>query len=200
MAEVDIYNAALIKLGEKTITTVDDDVKAARTLKEIYAQQRDLELRKHIWNFAKVRDELDESSSAPDFGFTYSYDLPDDFLRLVYPDRSIWAYAIEGDKLLTDYPSGYVVYIAQITDTDVMDVSFKEVLACKLAMEVCVALADDNVRLKDLAALYVEALREARTVNAMDDGPKWLESETWLDSRLAGVAGPRGIREGLPGA
>ena len=56
--DVDIVNAGLIKLGEATITTLADDVKAARLANAIFADQRDVVLRAHPWNFAMARAEL----------------------------------------------------------------------------------------------------------------------------------------------
>lgn len=76
--DVSIVNAALIRLGEATITALSDDVKAARLANEIFADQRDAVLRAHPWNFAARRaliSGLDRND--PDWGFARKYILPD---------------------------------------------------------------------------------------------------------------------------
>ncbi len=197
-SEIEIVNRALIKLGEKTILSLDDDKKAARIMKTLYGPTRDYVLRGHPWSFAIKRVELARNTADPVFAYAYSYKLPSDCLRVLIPNREIWAYGIEGRNLNTDYGDALIKYIARITDPNIFDPSFGESLACKLAAEGAVSLTDNDARHKAMVQLYNLSITEARSVNAMEAGPKWIESEEWVDSRRVGVAGTTGIHRGQP--
>jgi hypothetical protein len=197
-SEIEIVNRALIKLGEKTILSLDDDKKSARTMKALYAPTRDYVTRNHPWNFAIKRIELARNTADPVFGYQYSYKLPSDCLRVLIPNREIWVYGIEGRNMNTDYGDAFIKYIARISDPNTFGESFQESLACKLAAEGCISLTDNDARHKAMVQLYNLSIMEARSVNAMEAGPKWIESEEWLDSRRVGVAGTTGIHRGQP--
>lgn len=195
---VDICNRALIKLGEKTILSLDDDSKPARTMNILYEPTRDYLLRHHTWNFAIKRIEMAQNIDAPVYDYSYSYKLPTDCLRVIIPSRDLWEYAIEGENLVTDYPSTYLKYIRRVTDPNSFDALFEESLACKLAAEAATTLTDNDARHKDMVGLYDKSIADAKSVDAMEDGPKWVTSEEWLDSRRTGVAGPTGIHRSQP--
>lgn len=195
---VDICNRALVKLGEKTILSLDDDSKPARTMNLLYEPTRDYLLRHHIWNFAIKRVELAQNSTGPEYDYSYSYKLPSDCLRVIIPNREIWEYAIEGQNLVTDWGDAMLKYIRRVEDPNEFDALFEESLACKLAAEGATTLTDNDARHKDMIALYDRSIADAKSVDAMEDGPKWITSEEWLDSRRTGVAGPTGIHRSQP--
>ena len=197
-SEIEICNRSLIKLGEKTILSLDDDTVVARLCNVLYAPTRDYLLRSHPWNFAIKRTEMPRNAADPVYDYAYAYKLPSDCLRVIIPSRNMWAYGIEGDTLVTDYPSGHLKYIAQITDPNQFDVSFAEALACKLAAELAVPLTDNDSRHVNMVQLFDMSIVEARKNDAMEDGPKWITSEEWLESRRMGVSGPTGIHRGQP--
>ena len=65
---VEIGNIALVNLGEDTITSLSDDVKAARLINRRYAPIRDAVLRAHPWNCAMARAQLASVDPAPVWG------------------------------------------------------------------------------------------------------------------------------------
>ena len=197
-SEIEICNRALIELGEKTILTLLDDNKRARICNVLYAPTRDLVLRKHPWNFAIKRVELAQNTADPIYDYSYSYQLPTDCLRVLIPSREIWEYGIEGTNLVTDYPDAMLKYIARITDPNVFDASFMDALIFKIAGAAAISLTDNDARHKDMVQLYIQSIRDAKSVNAMEKGPQWITSEQWLESRRMGVAGPTGIYQGSP--
>ena len=192
-SSTEICNRALVKLGEKTILDLSDDSKPARICNLLYEPTRDYVLRSHPWNFAIKRVELAQNVAGPLYDYDYSYTLPADCLRVIIPNRDIWQYGIEGGNLVTDYPDAFLKYIARIEAPNEFDVSFMEALVCKIAAESAIALTDDNARHKAMVQLYQMAITDARSVNAMEAGPKWIESEEWIGSRYQGVAGPTGV-------
>lgn len=76
------------------------------------------------WSFAKTRERIQAASPAPDFGWAYSFALPEDFVTLVglneiYADTPSDLFEIESGYLLTDcVSSGEAIdleYIAKPT-------------------------------------------------------------------------------------
>lgn len=197
-SETEICNRALIKLGDKTIILIGEDSKRGRACGVLYAPTRDYVLRSHPWNFALKRVQLARNVADPVYDYAYSYKLPSDCLRVIIPNREHWEYGIEGRDLVTDYPDAWLKYIRRVTDVNQFDVTFTESLACKLAAELAVLLTDDNARHVDMVQLYDKSITLAKGVDAMEDGPKWITSEEWLDSRRSGVSGPTGIHRGQP--
>ena len=66
-SDVDIASNALHEIGEKSITSLDDDSDRARLVKQFYAVTRDATLRAHPWNFATTRRSLAQETAAPVF-------------------------------------------------------------------------------------------------------------------------------------
>jgi hypothetical protein len=74
--DVDIVNAALIRLGERTIASLAEPVKPAQLAGALFADLRDTLLREHPWNFALTRASL--VLPAPAAGrFSGAWLLPD---------------------------------------------------------------------------------------------------------------------------
>jgi hypothetical protein len=78
-AELDIINAALVLIGEPTISDINDAKnETARKVKVRWPILRDGLLRLHPWNCTRERAVLIKDSVAPLFGFAYKYPLPAD--------------------------------------------------------------------------------------------------------------------------
>lgn len=191
ISETEICNRALIKIGAKTILNMDDDNKRARNCRVIYPRERNTLMRSHPWKFAIKRQSLALSTEVVP-GWDYVYALPSDILRVIYPDVNIHLYRIEQDKLLTNVPLTYIRYIFEEENPAKFDESFATTLACKMAMELAKSIADNDALREDMAQDYARAISDARSVNAMEDGPSWIDSEEWLSSRYMGIAGPTG--------
>ena len=68
VSEVDICNAALIKLGdENTISAIGQDGREGEVCELMYSQVRDRLLASHPWNFAIGRSTLTADTATPDF-------------------------------------------------------------------------------------------------------------------------------------
>lgn len=201
-SQVSIVNRALVKLGESTVLLLTDNVKQARTMAAIFDDTRDAELRANRWKFAIKRAQLSALVDAPQFGYSYQYELPDDYLALVQvgefyvrtgmKQRAPWS--IEGRRLLTDQAAPLAIrYVSRVTDTSQFDALFVDSLACRLAMEACEALTQSDTKFQRVAAMRAEALKQALRVDAIENPPDelpdgtWLESRTGLSTRLGGA-------------
>lgn len=188
-SEVSIANRALQKLGAKRITSLTDDSVNARACNACYETLRDAELRKHTWSFAVSRAALAADGTAPDWGRDNSYELPADFIKLLpdYPEdvTNDKDWQIEGRKIYTDDTAPlYIRYIARVTDPNLMDVLFREVLACRMALEMCEELTQSNTKKESIRADMKEIMIEARRNNAFENISSEPPIATWDTARL----------------
>jgi hypothetical protein len=142
MDDLTIANRALGRLGARAISSLSDTTAEAKACAAAYEHVRDEALRSHRWNFARKRATLTVLEDAPEFEWSYQYDLPADCLRVMEINESdVWAlpsplFEIEGRRILTDSPTLQLKYIAMVTDADLYDVLFVRVLVLSLAAEI----------------------------------------------------------------
>lgn len=195
---IQVANRALTKLGSGRITSLSDDVKAARSINSCFEDIRDDELRANRWQFAMKRVSLAALASSPEFGFTYQYALPADFLRLdmindEYPaavmDNYIGAetqeYMVEGNLILTDIEAPLKLrYISRIDDPNQWDVNFREMVASRIAMEICEDLTQSDTKKQSAARDYDRAKKVAIRIGAIEKPPATPPDNTWIISRI----------------
>lgn len=195
---IEIANAALTKLGSARITSLADDVKAAREIAARFDAVRDDELRAYRWQFSVKRAQLAALVDAPEFGWTYQYPLPSDCLRIdqindqfpsVVMDNYISTeaadYVIEANRILTNIDGPLKLrYCARIDDPNSWDVSFREALACKLAAELCEALTQSNEKRRLAWEEYQQSIRRAVRSNAIERAPINPPDDAWIFARI----------------
>ncbi len=180
--DVEICNAALGRLGVETITALADSNPRARLCNILYDKRRDTLLRMHPWNFATVRDSLTEDATAPDHGYTRRYELPTGCLHVRTIDSEL-PWEVESGFILTDDPECLIKYTARVTDVELFDVCFSEMLAIDLAHEMCMPLTGSASRKESLKEDLKRALQEARSMNAFEKSPPVVIADKWLNAR-----------------
>lgn len=188
VSDVSIANLALQKLGAARITTLTEDSRSARSVNACYEHLRDLELRKHKWNFAIKRTTLAPSSVEPEFDYDYAFPLPSDCLRLLPPARNSLDWKIESHEgtpsiLTNDGNTLEILYIGKITDPTKFDECFVEMLACKIADHCCEELTQSNTKKADVRAEYREALNSAKRMNAFENTSDEPPDDPWYEAR-----------------
>jgi hypothetical protein len=191
-SEVDICNIGLSRLGNGLqISSLTENIKAARLCNLNYTTIRDAALRAHPWNFAIRRAVLAQDATAPAFEFSYRYALPDEpayCLKIIrtsmeadgYPDD----YRIEGRFLLSNEGSVSIEYIARITDVAQYDSQFVDVLAQMIAAELCAPLTENATMTKMLWDIYKAKLPESRTSDAQEGTPRSFIADAWISARI----------------
>lgn len=187
-SEVSIANRALQKLGATRIASLSDASTSARAANACYEILRDAELRRHAWNFAISRAALAADATAPDWGRANAFELPTDFLRLLppYPEDNLNTldWQIEGRKIYTDDSAPlYIRYVAQVTDPNTMDPLFRELLASRMAVEMCEELTQSNTKKAALRDEIKETIAEAKRTNAIENVSAETPEDTWLTAR-----------------
>lgn len=196
--QVEIVNRALYKLGALAIMSMGDNNKQARIMSGLWDTVRKAELRRHLWAFALRRTTLPALGDAPAWGFQIQYQLPADYLRMVqanefyvtpsmqdYRNEDDSPYAVEGSKLLTDFPAPLKLrYVADITDPGAFDALFVEALAAKLAYEACESITQSNEKKKVAGQDYTSALKAAAMVAAIEKPPQGIADDSWMLIRI----------------
>ena len=165
---VQICNSALNQLGASSITALTDDSKNARLCNERYTTIRDAVYRSHPWNCLIKRVQLAQDSDTPAWGFDYQYTLPADCLRILGIKDYNSDYKIEGRKLLISESEVYLIYLAQITDVNELDVLLRETISAHLAQDIAYAITANLQVSRLMAEKYQAKLSEARHADSSE--------------------------------
>lgn len=194
-SSVAICNQALVKVGAERITSLLDDDESAKVLNAIYEIKRDAELAAHPWTFAIKRASIPASSTAPAFGWAYSYPLPADYLALVevgenftfYDSPTGALFALESDPatggmaILTDQPTPLDIrYIYKVTNPGLFPAPFVESFACRLAAEIVERRTQSLPKRQQAWDEYRMAIRTARRMNAIEQPAKQIPASSWV--------------------
>ncbi len=192
----EIVNMALCRIGAPTVVNYETDASVpAQKARLFYNADRRALLRRAWWRFAKGRESLAVSATAPDFEYDNAFALPSDFiaLRYIYDEAgdeegtvSPYTASIEGDYILSNEDTMKIVYTANITDTAKFDDLFVQVLVAQLALHLVFPLvklaavgAADRLKLE-----LDDLLKEVRMMDLAEQNLVGRNSRrTWLDAR-----------------
>jgi hypothetical protein len=181
---VDTINEALDRVGERPITSLSDGTPPANLASRMWPNTRDKVLRDHPWNFAVKRTITAPDTAAPDWGFLYQHSLPSNCLRLIeIRDLDRDQYQLESNKILTDEDTLYIRYIARITDPNEYDALFFDAVATRLAFDMCESLNQSNSKQKLLWDQYQDAIKRARSTDAVENPPSVFAEDRWIEVR-----------------
>lgn len=186
---------ALAKIGSNRLNNLETDATPqAIYCRTHYEQTRDALIRSHYWRFASARAELSADVDTPAFEWDYQFSLPNDFLALksIYEDnnspdsKTIYSFAIEGKKILTNESTCQIRYVKKVTDVTEFDPLFVEVLVLQLALKLVGALSGGDAKLQDIIQRELAAM--TRKVRALDRQETSTIGRanigTWIDARL----------------
>lgn len=121
-----VYNIALAAMGERSLDTLTDSGEARRVLDEIWTRGGGaikFFLEQGHWNHAMRAIKIDASTSVdPDFGFTYAFDKPSDFVRLnqissgEHFGEPLTRYEFEANYIYADVDPIYMRYVSDDSD------------------------------------------------------------------------------------
>lgn len=165
---IEIANSALVKLGAKTIISLDDGSKEADLCKLRLDPCRDTVLRMHPWNCAMRRVQLAPLVTPPPFDWSHQFQLPSDCLRVIEVcghER----YLIEGRRILADATLLDIIYIYRITDPVEIDALLGEAIACWLAYDIGYALVQSPQAREYARAQFDQIIRTAKHTDAIEN-------------------------------
>ncbi|QDP67286.1 MAG: hypothetical protein Unbinned4614contig1000_3 [Prokaryotic dsDNA virus sp.] len=200
--EVNLANMALTMLGQQPISALTDSNNRAVMANARYADVRDSVLRAHPWNCAVKRDSLTARAAAtgllgaPKWGYTKTYALPSDFVRMVSIEDPTQEYTIEAGNredthssandlvLLTDASEMNIKYIYRLTNVAKMDDTLKHAIAVRLAAELAHAVTGDSGKEGQMMQKYQAMLMQAQWEDSVQHNTtETIHGGLWLESR-----------------
>ena len=168
----DICNMAISRLGQPKINDIGENSAAAIACRDHFEPVRDALLRGHPWNFATVRADLAEGAT-PEYGWSRSFALPNDFLRLntvngVEASRCEADYSLTFRTIYSNADTLQVTYVKQVEDTTLFDPLFVEAFVLKLAAAIAPSIADPTEK-GAMEGLSASRLRDAAFADASEN-------------------------------
>lgn len=171
-SKVEIVNLALNKLGQRPISSMDENTTAARSALLVYDSVRRQVLQSYSWAFAVRSEKLSLKASVP-VDYRYAFQLPADFLRAISLRSNVQTnhsndtpderkqYVIRGRELLSNSPAVVLEYVADVTDESLFDSRFIEAFVLKLASELAVPVGGKTDLLNAYNQQYEYQVRHA---------------------------------------
>lgn len=177
---------ALIAIGARPISNLDESGLEAKVCRELYPGLRDALLSAHPWNFATTQARLPRLAAEPVADFAHAFQLPPDFLRALSAGRGRRGrgldFRITGRRLLADAEEVLLTYIFRPHESD-FPPFFAQALAARLAAEFVLPITESTSRAEALARLAEDALQRARQIDAQQDTPARLEDFPLVEVR-----------------
>lgn len=194
---LNIYNDALLILGQDKIVKVDDDSQRRSVLDTVINVDLVTSVLEDIgWYWAITSERLTYNPSLePEWGYKYAYRLPDDVHRFdgVWYDEyfrtPIRDYSQEGDVLFCGVTEIYIQYVSSnyADSPDDWKPSFRRYIAAVMARDTVSMFpgADVNYVLNT----FEDRKREMYSLDAQQSPPLVLSAGSWSRSRSVGFNG-----------
>lgn len=174
-SSVDICNNALSYVGSEPIMTLDDESKESRLCRQFYDSCRHALLRVAPWSFALKRAALAKDVQ------TNKFKLPTNCLYVVRTNTT--NYFIISDFIESDEKSLEILYVEDVTDVIQMDVLFRELLAYRIAKEICFNLTADLNLQQVLEQKYDKLEAEAKFRMSSEQREQRIPESPWIIAR-----------------
>ena len=127
-SKLTICNDALLMLGASEISSFTEGTDSAKICDRLYDDLKKYILSIYPWSFAKVKVQLARTTDTPVTEWKYVYALPADIIgtpKAVFiasdagtsPQTEFELYNVDQPRLLTDYETVYIDYIADINES-----------------------------------------------------------------------------------
>jgi hypothetical protein len=185
MTKLDVANAALMKLGIKSISSFSDTSEQAQAVNQEYNNVRLEVLREHYWprcmkRIALAQVEID--TDLDDGAYQYKYALPSDCVK-PHSLLSKAAYTEESTFLYTDDATAVLKYLSSAVVEPDYDEGLLDCIATKLAYVLCMRLTKDKERLNQIQQEFVYKLRVNKNLATQERTDVQRKSTLWVDQR-----------------
>lgn len=201
---IDVCNFALTVLGDKKITSIEDESDRAETLEALYYIARDAVLEEAEWTFATRRFKPAAHATAPEWGWSTAFPIPSDILRVTSVDKN-WTEAsgfvqntlqdrnpvdhvVEyvngvGRAILCNEDEIFCKGVREVDDEGIYSPLFVEAFACKLAYLAGYAISASHQKVQTALALYTQAIAKAKTRDGMQNSTRRMRNRTLSNAR-----------------
>lgn len=175
-----IYRAACRLLGEQRVASLSEVNPTRLALDDAWRETGDWLLARGLWNFALRTVELTQDDDIePLFGYQYAFSKPDDWVRTASISdegtfrEGLLNYSDEADYWYADCDPLYVRYVSDDDEygwnVGAWRQPFAKAFATRLAFECGLPITGDKSNRNDMEALAERRLKEAKTLDAVDE-------------------------------
>ena len=186
-SKLEIINNGLMKVGLPLAASLQDADYNASIIFDKVAKEA---LRSFAWGFATVYAKLSASSSAPAHGFSHSYSMPSDCLRVldVRMADDLRApkarFSISGRLIYANVTPCHVRYIKNMASSpDDWPEDFGDAVSCKIAAEICCLSAQTATMVPGLLQMYQISLAQAQAIDSTETNERVPLDESILATR-----------------
>lgn len=205
MTKLEICNMSLVRIGERTITSLVEDSKAADLCNTQYAKSRNEVVINGRFTFAQaVTAPTIRPDAPPTSRWAAWFDLPADCIRVLFvrDENAVEVdHSLINHRLLSNNSYVEITYVSNAlfgNDDSLIPDLVATAIAAHLAWRLSIALAQSPAVTDRLLRDYMDAMRDARHVNSTELTPEVLEADEWSGSR-AGYGTDVGSRPALVG-
>jgi len=184
---IEIMSNAVVLLGRKSFTTIDDASEFAVSVQMFYNLLVPSELAKNIWKFSMKIVQLSQVAAFdPDFAYyNVAYDLPADFLAMVrvYPDVP---FQIFGRRLYCSSHGKLQIQYTYDVPVTYWSAPFKEYMVYCLASKLAPSVSE-NAQLTQIMMIERDRARSIAMFVDSQNSPSFpIQSNPWRDVRFNG--------------
>lgn len=195
-----IYNNSLLVLGERKLASLTENRENRRILDQIWDDGFvDNVLEEGQWNFAMRTIQLDYTPSVePDFGFSRAFEKPSDFVRISaicsdeFFNDPLIAFSDEMGYWFADIDTIYVKYISNDAsyggDLSQWPETFSQYAQGYMASLINMRITQSESKQEKLDKDLKKLLINARSKDALKEGPSFMPAGTWSRSRRKGMS------------
>ena len=189
--KLSIWNQAIDLVGGAEISSTnvtDNSPIEARSCNTHYDNCLKSLLRMHAWNFSKRKISLEPEviKTNPVFNYKYSFELPEESLRVIRPllsgGQKVNDFEIIGNIIEANVSSLQLTYIQLVSEDEIIDPFFEGALAAFLAWKIGPKLTDKPRMINDAFNAFRYNLTKGRSADAIEDGIDYVQSNTLLDA------------------
>lgn len=200
-----LYNGALRILGDTKLASLTEAKEARYLLDDVWDDGAvDYCLEQGLWNFAIRSAEMtSDPSIEPDFGFSLAYEKSTDWVRTAAVTSDPYfqcvvtadGYRDEAGYLWTDIAPLYMSWVsndaAYGNDMSMWPKTFVKFVEYDLAFEICPRMKQAENKLDRVEKAMMRTLTDARSKDAMNNGPQRRPGGSWSRMRRGGDRGSR---------
>lgn len=184
---ISLCSKALIKLGARPIVSFNENTAEAEIASQLYTSVRDAMLSAYPWRFATSQSELARLAENPKADYAYSYQLPNDFLRVLSAGASSSGrglnYRICEKTLQCNASNVMLTYIFDPKEENYPPF-FDALLVAQLAAEFCLPLTESASRCEFLVKQAQKSFADAKLIDAQQDIPNAITDFPLIGVRL----------------
>lgn len=180
--KISICSAAAVMNGDEPISAIPGNSRSSVVCDQTYDNTINQLITSYPWRWAKGQVSLNKLTVTPVFReFKNAFQLPGDVLRVIGTEYKT-KYALYQNYLYSNQDSVRIEYIFRPKE-NLWPVWFVRIAELKMAHLLATAVAEDNVKAREIKQEYLEALREGKAADAQGGPPSRIKADILTRAR-----------------